>query len=262
MKTNLDKYKKDLEYIIDLGNKMRADLELEKRTREGKKIKTKYTPGSIFLSKYQKWYSEAYQVIKQLLPVRVEEFEKLYRGEGKRKEINSITFTIQDWLTGIRSAINNFTGERHFSDFAITTMRFQTQLQILESANLRFESSLFDIKQLLQADLFDSELDAARELIKKGFLRGAGAIAGVVLEKHLEQVCLSHKVKIPKKEPTINNLNDLLKNNGVLEISDWRFIQRLGDLRNLCDHNKKREPTSEEVAELVDGSDKILKTIF
>ncbi len=136
------------------------------------------------------------------------------------------------------------------------------QLSILMSIKSRFESSLFDIKQILQADLFDSELSAAKELVKNGFLRGAGAMTGVVLEKHLEHVCLNHKIVISKKNPTISDLNDLLKNNNVLDTPSWRYIQRLGDLRNLCDHNKKREPTSEELNELIDGADKILKTIF
>jgi hypothetical protein len=31
---------------------------------------------------------------------------------------------------------------------------------------------------MARADLFDSELDAVRELAKNGFLRGAGAISG------------------------------------------------------------------------------------
>jgi len=33
-------------------------------------------------------------------------------------------------------------------------------------------------------------------------------------------------------------------------------------LRNLCDHNKQREPASDEVAELIDGVEKITKTVF
>jgi len=34
----------------------------------------------------------------------------------------------------------------------------------------------------------------SRELIKNGFLRASGAIAGVVLEKHLEQVYINHNI--------------------------------------------------------------------
>lgn len=35
----------------------------------------------------------------------------------------------------------------------------EQQIAIVEAIKRRFESSLFDIKQLVQADLFDSELD-------------------------------------------------------------------------------------------------------
>lgn len=53
-----------------------------------------------------------------------------------------------------------------------------------------------------------------------------------------------------------------MKDNSSIEIKDWRFIQHLGDLRNLCDHNKKKEPTKEDIEELIDGVEKISKTIY
>ena len=40
------------------------------------------------------------------------------------------------------------------------------------------------------------------------------------------------------------------------------MIQRLGDLRNLCDHNKQREPIKEDVYELINGVEKVTKTIY
>ena len=111
------------------------------------------------------------------------------------------------------------------------------------------------------ADIFDSELDAAAELAKKKFLRGAGATAGVVLEKHLRQVCSNHSVKILKKAPTISYLNDLLKEADVVDVQKWRFIQHLGDIRNQCDHDKK-EPTAEAVNDLIAGVAKTIKNLF
>ncbi len=48
----------------------------------------------------------------------------------------------------------------------------------------------------------------------------------------------------------------------VYDIVNWRFIQHLGDIRNLCDYNKDREPTKEEVEELINGTEKVIKTIF
>ena len=97
--------------------------------------------------------------------------------------------------------------------------------------------------------------------MKNGFLRAAGAICGVILEKHLAKVCLNHNVKITKKDPTISVLNESLKEIAYDTI-EWRRMQRLGDLRNLCDHNKDREPTREEVEELIAGTDRVIKTIF
>jgi hypothetical protein len=126
----------------------------------------------------------------------------------------------------------------------------------------RFDTSLFDIRQLVQADLFDSELEAARELAKHGFVRAAGAVAGVVLEKHLAQAATNHNVRMTKKHPTLSDFNDRLRDADVLDVPNWRKLQRLGDIRNLCDHNKNREPTSDEVNELIDGVDKLTKTLF
>jgi hypothetical protein len=141
-------------------------------------------------------------------------------------------------------------------------MHFQAQTSILSAVNARFESSLLDIRQLAQADLFDSELEAARELHRSGFLRASGAVVGVVLEKHLQEVCASHGVTIRKKNPTISDLNDALKDAAVLDVPMWRQIQRLGDLRNLCVHQKEHEPTKADVSELVEGGAKVTKSVF
>lgn len=113
----------------------------------------------------------------------------------------------------------------------------------------------------MQADSFDSEIDAARELLKHKFSRAAGAIAGVILEKHLRQVCDDHNITVSKKSPGIGDLNELLKTNSVIDVPQWRHISLLGDYRNLCDHNKQKEPTVEQVTDLIDGTDKVLKTI-
>ena len=254
---NIQEFKTDYEALVTLGEQMRQDL--AGRHRKGE---PEATEGATDLeSNFQNWYTESCALIKQILPDRLLEFEQLYKGDSRRKEINSSTYNIQDWLNGVRAGANSL-GEKAFNDFAGVVMRFQTQLAILRSLGRRFDSSLFDIRQLVQADIFDSELDAAKELKGRGFLRAAGAVAGVVLEKHLGQVADSHNIKTRKKDPTIGDFNDLLKNKGVLDTPSWRQIQRLGDVRNYCDHNKGREPTSEEVGELIDGVEKCTKTLF
>ena len=110
--------------------------------------------------------------------------------------------------------------------------------------------------------MFDSELDTARELCKKGFYRAAGAICGVVIEKHLCEVCEHHVIAVSKKNPSINDYNELLKSNNVIDVPLWRNIQRLADIRNICDHHKQTEPTKDVIEELVAGTDKLIKTLF
>lgn len=263
--TNFDKYRCDLDALTELGDKMLANLyqrhgEREKKSDKADKEKAQSLYGD-FERYYQRWYTESMAVIRQLIQGRSKEFEDLYNSDGKRKGIAATNYTIQDWLNGVRAGINTLTQEKPFDDFATITMRFSTQLEILKTASRRFESSLLEIRQLVQADLLDSELESAQELAKHGFLRPAGAVAGVVLEKHLVQVAMNHDVHVRKKNPCISDFNELLKSNSVIDIPVWRQIQRLGDIRNLCDHNKEREPTPDEVEELIAGAEKITKTI-
>ena len=256
MESNLSRYRNDLDALIRLGHEMKRDL-LERLSKEEKE-RDRY---GVFESKYQRWYTEASALLKHTLPERLPEFQQLYQRDPKRRTVTADNYSIQDWLMGIRAAPNQW-GQRPFDAFAVTAMRFHIQLDILESAGSRFESSLFEIRRLLQADLFDNEIDAARELLRNGFARAAGAMAGVVLESHLAEVCAARRIPVNKKRATINDLNNILKDNSVIDVPTWRFIQHLGDLRNLCDHKREREPTSAEVAELIDGTAKITKTVF
>ena len=266
--SNLDRFKKDMEILILRGKQLEFSMQ---RECMGKKFDTqikdtlkdkaadwlKALPS--FTEQYQSWYSEALTVVKQILPDRVSDFTRHYEKPKSRKEITWENYHIEDYLQGL--TVTCGWEKEVVVDSSAAIPRFRQQLSILNSAKQRFESSLFDIRQLVQADLFDSELDAARELAKQKFHRAAGAIAGVLLEKHLAQISDNHGVKLPKKHPTIADLNEALKTAGTIEIAQWRFIQHLGDLRNLCDHNKKMEPTAGQVSDLLDGVAKVMKTI-
>jgi hypothetical protein len=265
MSSNLEKWKTDLAKLIHLGDEMSLDLrlrspgQLEKLESEYQKTADRIK-GS-FEKNYQRWYTESCAVLKQLLPNRLEEFVRFYAPDPKRKIVDINTYRIQDWLVGIRAAKDLY-NKPYFQDLSIVSMQLSTQLDIVESVQSRFESSLHDIAQLARADLFDSEIETARELLKNRFHRAAGVIAGVVIEKHLSQVLQNHGLKPKKQHPNISDYNDVLKNASVIDVPAWRQIQRLGDIRNLCGHNKEREPTSDEVRELIEGTDKLSKTLF
>ena len=257
--------KQEIELLVKQGREMlahKAANELIKKSKKDEKIielaeSAKKADNIAF--DYQVWYSKSLPVVQQLLPERYTEFQEYYRLE-KRKNIDLATYTINDYLAGITMTM--LTGEEAFNSFGVFMKKFQSQINILESALVRIDSVLVNIKGVLQAELFDDELSVSNELLKKKHLRAAGAVAGVVIERHLAQIARAHAIVIRKSDPSISDLNDLLKNAGILDIPDWRLNQRLGDIRNLCVHSKDREPTPEEVEDLIRGAEKIIKTVF
>jgi len=209
---------------------------------------------------YQSWYTRALPVVRQLLPERYQEFQEQYKLE-KRKEINFLTYTISDYLLGLRIT-RGWEKEEVVNPLSAFVSKFKHQITILRSAQDRIDYILADIQGVLQSELFDNELDAANNLLQKGHLRAAGALAGVTLESHLSKISADHNLKFSKKSPTISDFNDELKNKGIYDIPNWRLIQRLGDIRNLCVHAKDRNPTKDEVDELIKGVQKVIKTLF
>lgn len=137
----------------------------------------------------------------------------------------------------------------------------EIQLTILESCESLIDSKLADIEGILQYELFENELHAAKDLLKKKYNRAAGALAGVTLEIHLAKVCDNHEIKFRKKKPTISNFNEELKNNSIIDMPTWRLIQRLGDIRNMSVHSKEREPTKDEIEDLIRGCEKLISEL-
>lgn len=270
MPSNLNRYKDDLRELVATGRTLEWAMQFECmpekftqafREQLGDQDAQKVIEALPDFSKsYQSWYSESKTLIRQLLPDRLDDFVRHYEKPRPRKEITYENYRIEDYLQGLIVTKGFEKVKVVGQDAAIP--HFRQQLAILEAVEKRFESSLFDIKQLVQADLFDSELEAASGLLKAKHVRAAGALAGVVLERHLNQVCENHKTTIRKKHPGIADFNDALKTADIIDVPQWRFIQHLADIRNLCSHHKERDPDAEEVGELIAGVGKVTKTLY
>lgn len=238
--------KKEINTLIKKGEELSSCLLRDKDTNEYSKL-------DVFIGQYEIWYTKALAIIKLLAPDRMQDFTLLY-SNPKRKELDSNTYCISDAL---RNTTHMF-GEYGPSDATMCVVR---QLGILRACVDNLDSIIHNIQTILQADIFDSEIETAKHLLKKGFLRASGVICGVIIEKHLASVCSAHNIKIVKKNPTIADFNDTLKDQ-IYDVIEWRRIQRLGDIRNLCGHNKDREPTADEVSELISGTERTIMNIF
>lgn len=240
---NQDEIKKELNILIKEGDNI---LMVAVNKMEYSK---NYRNPPIFT--YNSWYSKALPLVRQLIPERYTEFQELYRLEKRdQNNIDTLTYTISDYL--LRPTTDAF-----FSFIS----KFKLQSSIIASANIRIDSIINDVKGVLQAELFVDELDAADNLFENGHFRASGALAGVTIERHLGQVVENHQIKIIKKNPTIADFIQILKDESILDTPNWRLLQRLSDIRNLCVHKKKRDPTKDEVKELIEVTRKIVKTL-
>ena len=269
MASNLNRFKSDLAKLIKTGAALHLSMQrscfgknFEEQLREqlGDKTDEYINHLPSFDTEYQRWYSECLALLRQVLPDRVADFSRHYEKPKTRKEMTFESYRIEDCLQGLQVTRGAY--KEVVVDKKAAIPHFLQQQAILEAAQARFESSLFDIRHMVQADLLDSELEAAEYLAKSKFYRAAGAIAGVVLERHLGQVCQDHQISIAKKNPTIGDFNEALKSASAIDVPQWRFIQHLTDVRNLCDHARTPDPTAQQVTDLLDGVKKVVKTVF
>lgn len=242
--SNIQQIVEEIDALVKTGSKL-----LSEANKEIEKWKVNIS--------YEAWYTKSLSVIRQVIPERTEDFCSLYRND-KRKEINASTYTIRDFLHGTRITQ---AGREQFNAQSVYQSKLTQQFSILNAASSIAPSVLRDFQTTLQLELFDNDIEAAKELATSGQLRSAGVICGVVLERHLKSVASRRSVTGTKKRPTLGDLNDLLKQNSIYDVSLWRLIQRLADIRNLCAHAGEREPKKDEVEDMISGTDKILKEV-
>jgi hypothetical protein len=255
-KTKRDQVQKELEDLSLFGLRLywRLAIEEDKVDAENKKkFEDACGPIKSFNENYEIFYTRAYSAVKNFAPHRIEDFVKQYKDE-KRKQVGHSTYLISDAIVG-------YVSTHGYYDRSSAIPRVKTQSDIVSAILVNLDNVLNDIEGVVRADLFDSNLEEAKHLWKAGYLRPAGVLAGVVLEKHLGVVATRHGFSTRKSHPSIADFNESLKQGGIIDVIVWRKIQGLADLRNLCGHAKDREPTREEVEELIQGTERLLKSI-
>jgi len=227
----------------------------DKKTQEYlKEIADKITD---YKKEYHLWYAKAQRVISIFAPERLEEFEAFYRGSKNIKQLNYLSAGITHFLQGMVSTYG-LDKQDYFGKY---TSGVQEQIHILEAISANIEDILFNLESEIHYGIFKSEVDVAKELHKNKLLRPAGAVAGVVIESHLKSVAGKKGIKSKKKNPTMSDYNDDLKEHKIIDTTTWRLIQRCGDIRNHCVHPKEREPTTDEIDDIIRAAEKILSEV-
>jgi hypothetical protein len=91
---------------------------------------------------------------------------------------------------------------------------------------------LRSIRSLVHADLFNDELEQARELRESGYKAAAAVVAGVVLETTLRKLCGDRGIPVAK----LDKMNADLAKAGVYNVLVQKRVTMLADIRNKAAH--------------------------
>jgi Domain of unknown function (DUF4145) len=152
---------------------------------------------------------------------------------------------------------------QHFKHFEEATHgSYSTSWDILErmgtvflAAKEDFEGGyLSSVRSLVQAEVFESELEQATELLSSGYRLPAAVVAGIVLETTLRELCTQHNIPHGK----LDKMNaDLVKAN-VYGANMAKRITALAAIRNSAAHGKPDEFTEGDVKSMIDDVERFL----
>jgi hypothetical protein len=164
------------------------------------------------------------------------------------------------WKVKVRNLLSNFCGEnsQYFKQFekeensgTLGTTNFtifKGLKAIFIAAKEDFENGyLSSIKTLVQAEVFDSELEQANELFSSGYFTAAAVIAGVVLETALRELCDRNRIPHGK----LDKMNAELVKARVYNKLNQKRITALADIRNSAAHGKPDEFTDQNVSDMI-----------
>lgn len=119
---------------------------------------------------------------------------------------------------------------------------------VFEAAREDYEGGyLVSVRTLVQAELFDTELDQATVLLTGGYRSAAAVIAGVVLETTLRVMSLRHGVESGKLE----RMNADLAKAGIYTSLVQKRVTSYAGVRNAAAHGNEQEFQQADVSEMI-----------
>jgi hypothetical protein len=176
---------------------------------------------------------------------------------GSSERIDSEQFTA--WKVKIRNLLSLACGEnsQHFEQYEKAEKPYSMESSfsvaqrlgaVFHAVKEDFEGGyLSSIKSLIQAEVFESELEQAQELLDHGYKLSAAVIVGVVLETALRDLCDQENIPHGK----LDKMNAELAKSGKYNKLQQKRITALADIRNNAAHGKPENFTDEDVKLMV-----------
>ena len=116
---------------------------------------------------------------------------------------------------------------------------------------------LFDIRHLIEAEVFADFTGQAESLIAAGYHVPAASLMGAVLEDALRKLCDKAEISYPDKTG-IDRLNADLAKASIYDKLVQKRITHLADIRNKADHGKFSEFKRDDVEDMIRWTSRFL----
>jgi len=150
-------------------------------------------------------YKKRFEELSQQMDIVLASKRTKYDSYSGKNETDIESNTLLEWKVKARSLISKACGidSEHFKEFE------KNQETGLYGTYLNTST-----RMLIQAELFDSELEQARALFSAGYKSAAAIVAGVVLENSLRELC--DRSDIPHAK--LDKMNADLAKTGIYNI--------------------------------------------
>lgn len=112
------------------------------------------------------------------------------------------------------------------------------------------------VRNLVQAEVFGSELEQASELLSAGYASAAAVIAGVVLETTVRNLCTDRGIDHGK----LDKMNADLAKAGAYNSLQQKRITAIAGIRNAAAHGDVEKFNPEDVKGMIDDVERFLTT--
>jgi hypothetical protein len=163
------------------------------------------------------------------------------------------------WRVKVRNLLLNACGEssEHYKEFLKSEAPrayysswsvFKELRAIFLAAREDFEGGyLRSVRGLIEAEVFNSELDQARELLRAGYKVPSAVVAGVVLETSLRRMCQDRSLDAGK----LDSMNASLYKAGAYNLLVQKRITALADVRNNAAHGRPEQFNEGDVSDMI-----------
>ena len=190
---------------------------------------------------------------------QIDEVEATKRHErvGQSEMIYVDNDKLLNWKVKARNLLSKACGKEseHYRDFEKYEVGMVTNYVIMNRLKAVFLAAKEDyeggylnsMRNLVQAEVFDNELEQASELHDAGYKLPAAVVAGVVLETTLRRMCTDRSIPIGK----LDKMNADLAKTGAYNSLVQKQITALAGIRNSAAHGHPEEFTDSDVANMV-----------